>query len=319
MPQSNEPLPRPVAPSRTPPEEHWDYYSLWNRVSDLIYSLPNYFETELLIKGINVTEIFSIGSALATVVETQVVGILNRLRSIWDPENEYSNYSFARQAQTFPDVLLRNVADESDIIFGIELKSWYVLSKEGEPSFRYKINSEACANADLLVVIPWLLSEVISGTPILLTPYRELAKYAAEYRNYYWQDSRMKREQNSVINGPAKENISPYPSSKEEASDEAAGDKGGNFGRVARSGILDDYMVNIKAQEYLGIKVEHWIRFFKAVSETGTDIQIERSIQRIKDQILAESALSDGQESEYKVMFLEVIEQLENIWNKMNL
>ena len=31
--------------------------------------------------------------------------------------------------------MLRSLRDENEILFGIELKSWYVLSKEGEPSF----------------------------------------------------------------------------------------------------------------------------------------------------------------------------------------
>jgi hypothetical protein len=108
---------------------------MWERVNALFYSLPNHFETELIVKGINVTEIFSVGSAFAAVVDSQVVTILNRLRNLWDPDNEYSNYAFVRQSQTFPDVLLRNLQDERDVLFGIELKSWYVLSKEGNQVF----------------------------------------------------------------------------------------------------------------------------------------------------------------------------------------
>jgi RNA-directed DNA polymerase len=33
---------------------------------------------------------------------------------------------------------------------------------------------------------------------------------------------------------------------------------------------------------YLGIKINHWIRFFKAVAETSTDVQIEREIENLK-------------------------------------
>jgi len=319
MSRSSKPVRTPVRPDKIFPEDQWAHYNMWDRVKDLIYSLPNYFETELVVKGINVTEIFSIGGAFTTVVETQVVNILNRLRNIWDPESEYSNYAFTRQSQTFPDVLLKNVGNESDIVFGIELKSWYVLSKEGEPSFRYKIDPDACGTADLLVIIPWLLSEVISGTPNLLTPYRELAKYAAEYRNYYWQNSRMESDQSIVIYRPAQEIRRPYPSSKEEASDEAEEDKGGNFGRIARSGILDDYIVEIKAQNYLGVKIDHWIKFFKATSETSTDVQIERKIERLKTQIQTEPTSFEDEKSEYRTMFLEVIEQLEKMWKKISI
>ena len=308
----------PNPPYRIFPGGQWTHYKMWDKVNDLIYALPNYFETELVVKGINVTEIFSIGTAFATVVETQVVNMLNRLRGIWDSENEYSNYAFIRQSQTFPDVLLRNVGDENDILFGIELKSWYILSKEGEPIFRYKIDPDTCADADLLVVIPWILSEVISGTPKLLTPYKELAKYAAEYRNYYWQKSRIESNQNPNIHRPQQENRYPYPDSKREASDEAEEDKGGNFGRVARAGIIDDYTANIKAQDYLGVKIIHWIQFFKAISGTSTDIQIDKKIQRLKVQIQSESNSFEEEKSEYRATFTEIVEQLEELWKKIS-
>ena len=60
-------------PIKTEPDTRWPHYRVWERVRTLFYSLPNYFETELVIKGINVTEIFSVGSAFSSVVETQVV------------------------------------------------------------------------------------------------------------------------------------------------------------------------------------------------------------------------------------------------------
>ncbi|MBA3531548.1 MAG: hypothetical protein H0T73_06450 [Ardenticatenales bacterium] len=284
----------------------------------LFYALPNHFQTELVVKGINVTEIFSVGAAFTTVIDNQVVVILNALRTLWDPENEYTNYAFVRQAQTFPDVLLRNLRDERDILFGIELKSWYVLSKEGEPSFRYQVTPSACSEADLLVVVPWLLSEVISGTPRLLTPYRELARYAAEYRNYYWQRSRSERSENSRILEPPLENQHPYPSSKQESSDKAEQDKGGNFGRIARAGILDEYMAGIKAQDYLGVRLLHWITFFKAVSETRTDEEISRKLQALRTQLqYGEGVFENGQgRTQYRESFLEVVEHLERLWRE---
>ena len=96
-------------PRKIEPDSSWSHFKVWERVDDLIYSIPAYFETELLIKGINVTEIFSVGGAFASVVEAQVVNILNSLRHIWDPDNEYADYAFVRQSQTFPDVLLRSL------------------------------------------------------------------------------------------------------------------------------------------------------------------------------------------------------------------
>jgi len=305
-------MPTSSAPSKVAPGKKWPHYKVWERVNALFYSLPNHFETELVIKGIHVTEIFSVGGAFATIVETQVVSILNGLRNLWDPNNEYSKYAFVRQSQTFPDVLLRNQQDETEILFGIELKSWYVLSKEGEPSFRYQVTPEACADADMVVVMPWILSEVISGTPRLLRPYIESARYAAEYRNYYWQKSRIERNEPSGVRKPPVSNRHPYPSTKQEASDEAEGDKGGNFGRIARAGILDAYINGIKAQDYLGIKLVHWITFFKAISETSKDAVIDKKLQILKAQIQNDKALSQRQQA-----FLEIVERLEDLWNKI--
>ncbi len=302
----------PNAPIRTKPDGKWTHHRVWERVNAAFYSLPNYFETELVIKGINVTEIFSVGGAFSSVVETQVVTILNNLRNLWDPDNEYSRYAFIRQSQTFPDVLLRNLQDEEEVLFGVELKSWYVLSKEGEPSFRYQITPEACADADLVVIIPWILSDVISGTPKLLRPYTELARYAAEYRNYYWQKSRIEQGKNSSIRRPPESNRHPYPSSKQEASDEAEDDKGGNFGRIARAGILDEYITSLKEQDYLGIKMLHWIAFFKAISETRTDAEIERRLLSLKNQIQSEKTPSQLQQA-----FLEILDRLEELWGTL--
>jgi len=302
----------PSIPTKTSPNRDWAHYRVWERVGTLFYSLPNYFETELVIRGINVTDIFSVGSAFSNVVETQVVTILNRFRSLWDPDNEYPRYAFIRQSQTFPDVLLGNLQDEREILFGVELKSWYVLSKEGEPSFRYQITPEACADADLIVVIPWILSDVISGTPRLLQAYADSARYAAEYRNYYWQQSRIEQGKTFDIRRPPESNRHPYPSSKQEASDQAKDDKGGNFGRIARAGILDEYIASIKGQEYLGIKIVHWIAFFKAISETRTDAEIEKRLLSLKKQIQSEETPSQLQQA-----FLEILDRLEELWEQI--
>ena len=86
-------------------------------------------------------------------------------------------------------MILRTVATgvEPSILLGIELKGWYVLAKEREPSFRYKATPAVCAPADLLVVYPWALSSVVSGSPQLYQPFVTGARYAAEYRNYWWR------------------------------------------------------------------------------------------------------------------------------------
>ena len=73
MQQTNQPI-------RKPPNKSWEHYVVWERINSLFYSMPNHFKTELVIKGINATEIFSVGGAFTTVIDSQVVTILNDLR-----------------------------------------------------------------------------------------------------------------------------------------------------------------------------------------------------------------------------------------------
>lgn len=96
---------------------------------------------------------------------------------------------FKRQAQTFPDVVLAS-SGKSEIVLGIELKSWYVLAKEGEPSFRFKTNVAACPAQDFMILVPWHLSNVLSGRSTILEPYVGATRYFARYRNYWWEHMR---------------------------------------------------------------------------------------------------------------------------------
>ena len=158
---------------------------------EALSTVPFYFRTETSIAGIDATDIFNLNAALGAAIEDQVVATLNGMRSVWDPDDHYALYGFVRQSQTFPDVLLRRTDRLGRSRFGaswaIELKGWYLLSKEGVPSFRYSVTPAACNPQDLLVVVPWALSNVIGGSPRAFPPYVESARYAAEYRNYHWQ------------------------------------------------------------------------------------------------------------------------------------
>ena len=156
---------------------------------------------------------------------------------------------------------------------GIELKGWFALSKEGEPTFRYTVNPNACAPADLLVVFPWVLSDVVAGAPKLLRPFVGEARYAAELRNYYWQKMRAERGGNGNITPATHQQ--PYPSLKsDQCSDHADADGGGNFGRVARYGLLDDFVKSVSKQEASGIPVLAWLTFFKIFSDSARDLDV---------------------------------------------
>lgn len=143
----------PQPPTRQEPTG-WAHFELWGRVREAVLALPGYFSTPTVIEGMRVTDIFTLNSALGATIEEQVVKTLNGMRPVWDPDKKYQAYSFVRQPQVFPDVLLRKKTNGQDILMGIELKGWYILSKERMPNFRFTQSADASNAWDLIVVVP---------------------------------------------------------------------------------------------------------------------------------------------------------------------
>jgi len=165
---------------------------------------------------------------------------------------------------------------------GIELKGWYLLAKEAEPSLRFAATSAACAKRDLIVVVPWVLGNVISGSPILFEPYIESAQYAAAYRNYHWQALRQ-TSQDTYIEIPT--NVNPYPVKADHILDRARSDSGGNFGRLARTGMMDSYMQKLNDVQLCGIKTLYWRQFLKAFHDSTTDDQVRAALERLRQSV----------------------------------
>jgi hypothetical protein len=274
------PIERPSPPERQGPDPGDPHYRLYLDVKDAIASLPAYFRTQTHIAGIAATDIHTLNTVLGATIEEQVVNTLNSMRLVWDPDEKYALYSFVRQAQTFPDVLLRRSSD-NHILMGIELKGWYLLAKEGEPSFRYQVTQRACNPQDLIVVVPWVLSQVISGSPVAFDPYIESARYAAEYRNYHWQHLR-RAKSDGAIDIP--QNVTPYPRKSDAIADVPRHDQGGNFGRFARTGIMDSYMAQMQGRQICGVRVEYWRSFFKAFQDGG-ERRVASTIERLSKEI----------------------------------
>ncbi len=267
----------PDAPSKMLPDDDWGHRHLFERVREAVFAVPGNFRSDVLIRGVQVTDLFNLNALLGAAIEAGVVSTLNSLRRLWDVDKRYAIYSFVRQPQTFPDVRLQNSADPSDILLGIELKGWYLLAKEKEPSFRFLATPAACAKADLFVVYPWYLSEVISGVPKLVEPYVELARYVAEYRNHHWEHLMSHRKSPRII--PARAGH-PYPSKTDEIVDKAEVDGGGNFGRIARTGLMDTFCEAAGDRLLAGIPARYWRRFFKTFTETATEETIEATLNR---------------------------------------
>jgi len=168
---------------------------------------------------------------------------------------------------------------------GIELKSWYLLAKEGEPSFRFQVTPSVCAKQDMIVVIPWALNNVISGYPKIFSPYVELAKYAAEYRNYWWKCIRKTKLITEIV---SPQNVSPYPQKIDKISDIPISDGGNNFGRFARTGIMESYLEKAKRESLCGISAEHWLNFFKIFQEEKDEESINTELRRLRSLLTGE-------------------------------
>ena len=247
-------------PNPSEPPQSWPHYPLYRRVIDALYAVPAHFTSRTVIEGIAATDLQTLNTVLGAAIEDQVVGTLNRMRSVWDPEESYLRFFFQRQAQVFPDVLLKSDRNGQEIILGIELKGWYVLSKEEMPNFRFQVTASACAEADLIVVVPWALSNVLSGVPVTYKPFVTQASYAAQYRNYWWTNVRRTQTDTSIA---IPEAVNPYPVKSDPVTDRPARDGGGNFGRLARMGIMDEYIAETLALPLAGIPARNWIDFLK--------------------------------------------------------
>lgn len=265
------PLPDLESPADDPRTE------LAQRVGGALLVLPGFFEFGTRIEGIDATDLFSLNSVLGTSIEVQAVHTLNKMRAIWDPDEKWVGYRFERQSQTFPDVrLVRRGTGEPDIAMGIELKGWYLLSKEGVPSLRFLTTPAACSPFDLIAVVPWHLSNILSGTPVAREPWVSSARHAAEFRNHWWEYVRETTDPRGIS---LPTDVHPYPTKDMQISDMPDYDRGGNFGRLARvTGLMTDFIASAKAQEAMGIPINDWILFLRRHSDNSDPEQVTASL-----------------------------------------
>jgi len=261
------------------PDNNWEHIDVFKAVQEALLTLPSSFKSDLIISGVAATDLFTFNTSLGASIEAQVVRALNETRSIWDPHQKYQRCTFVRQSQRFPDVILRDTTSR-EIIMGIELKGWYVLAKEREPSFRYVATPAVCAPADLLVVFPWALANVVSGTPQLFQPYIISARFAALYRNWHWQFKMTDRisGNRSIVMSSA---TTQYPLKSDPIDDMPKRDKGGNFGRFARTNLMDQYISELYREELSGIPLGAWQRFLSLFAEDKTEDALHQKLERM--------------------------------------
>ena len=253
-----------------------------------LIALPHYFSSKINIEGLGATDLFSINTLLGGAIEEQTVSILNGMRSIWDPNGRWYNRIFIRFPESFPDVRLVRSPDDLEPAIGIELKGWYLLSKEKEPSFR-KASADATTPWDLIVCCPWALSNILSGRPLIYEPYIEQAKYAADMRTYYWQHR--KRASESRSNEIIQPETQPYPRPGTKYVDNPKSDSGNNFGRLARvPNLMEAWVEKALDLKLSGIEARYWIAFFSAFAERKIRPDIETEIAKLELSVTASRA-----------------------------
>lgn len=262
-------------------------YNLINRLRTVAFpSLPAECLIENTYSGILATDLFCLNTLLGSMIESKVVAFLNQHRQLWD-DGDWKGFHFIRSNESFPDVRLVNVSDSKNIILGIELKSWFILSKEGEPSFRYRTASEACDKGDLLCIVPWYLSDAVCGNPVLMSPWVFSAKAAAEVTKRHWVYLRQCNTPKSLSKRGLKElskDIKPYmENARDKTNYEPIEDGGNNFGRLARTGIMDNFVKETLMTDILGIPADNWRLFLKAHTDAGTLADIQKKIGKISE------------------------------------
>lgn len=246
-------------------------------------SLPAECKIENTYSGILATDLFSLNTLLGSMIESKVVLYLNSHRQLWD-DGTWKDCHFIRSNESFPDVRLVKTTNSKDIILGIELKSWFIMSKEGEPSFRYRTASEACDNGDLLCIVPWYLSDAVCGNPVLSSPWIYSAKAAAEASKRHWIYLRQTDEPLSLLYRglDTPHGIKPYmENARDKTNYKPKQDGGNNFGRLARTGIMDDFVKETLSTDILGIPADNWRLFLKAHTDAGSLSEIQKKINLI--------------------------------------
>ena len=130
--------------------------------------------------------------------------------------------------------------------------------------------------------MPWVLSNVISDSPMLFEPFVESAKFAAEYRNHHWQYVRI-TDSDRKIDVP--KGIRPYPAKSDPIGDKPRSDSGGNFGRLARTKMMDEYMRKFEDIPLCGIKTIYWREFLKAFQEGTTEEKARTALIRLRNRV----------------------------------
>ena len=105
------------------------------------------------------------------------------------------------------------------------------------------------------------------------------------------------------------EHQTPYPKKGDRFNDAAVQDSGGNFGRVARGGVMQDFIAELMEKPLAGIPLGAWQRFLRIFSESFTETRLRNQLQQIE----LNSAATINRSPESKAAFATFVESVERL------
>lgn len=121
------------------------------------------------------------------ILEDRIPAMLNSVRDrTWDQDGDYHAFEFRRFTIGFPDILLVERANPDNILFEMEAKTWYVLSRD-QITARFETSPTVMRDGTLVAIAAWLLDGVVSGSPKILRIHTDDAKRLAELRDEKWE------------------------------------------------------------------------------------------------------------------------------------
>lgn len=145
-------------------------------ISDLTLPLPG-----------DLKDISKAAALISGIVEDRIPEMLNRVRSTtWDEDGSLGAYEFRRFTIGFPDILLVERARPDNVLFEIEAKSWYILSRDALTA-RFLTSPDVINDGTLVIIVGWMLDGVVSGSPVLLRIHVADAAELARQRDDQWE------------------------------------------------------------------------------------------------------------------------------------
>jgi hypothetical protein len=85
-------------------------------------------------------------------------------------------------------------------------------------------------------------------------------------------------------------------------------DRGGNFGRYARTGIMDPYLAQALAQPVCGIAAGSWLDFFKLFTESASERAVAERIALLRRKMADTATTADRSKADVYLRILDILE-----------